>query len=83
MLPNNLEDLTDHELQRLEKMLDIAKIQADIEMTRQSVNESRATVEQMKANTEKIAKEARFYPYITLISAMIGGLVVALITQLL
>ncbi|ELA08731.1 hypothetical protein MOMA_09236 [Moraxella macacae 0408225] len=64
-------------------MLDIAKIQADIEMTRQSVNESRATVEQMKANTEKIAKEARFYPYITLISAMIGGLVVALITQLL
>ncbi|ELA08587.1 hypothetical protein MOMA_08496 [Moraxella macacae 0408225] len=91
-------------------MLDIAKIQADIELTRQSVNESqkrsrnfdadlerirqdvaesRATVEQMsiandkfRAEQQKIEKEARFYPYITLISAMIGGLVVAVITKL-
>ncbi|ELA08586.1 hypothetical protein MOMA_08491 [Moraxella macacae 0408225] len=94
MLPNNLEELSDHELQRLEKMLDIAKLNLDIEESRQrmeesrkrfdkDMEESRATIEQMKANTEKIAKEARFYPYITITTALIAGLMGALITKLL
>ncbi|ELA08732.1 hypothetical protein MOMA_09241 [Moraxella macacae 0408225] len=59
MLPNNLEDLTDHELQRLKTMIDIAKIQADIEMTRQSVNESQKRLDKDLEESRERMEESR------------------------
>lgn len=102
----DLQTLDKDNLEKVKLMLDISKIQADIEMTRQSITESqermqlnkdryqadleqmrqdvaesRATVEQIKANTKKIEKEARFYPYVTLGAAMVGGLIVFVLTR--
>ena len=50
----DLQVLDKDELERVKLMLDINKIQADIEATRQSINESQASVEQMKINTAKM-----------------------------
>lgn len=70
-------------------MLDINKIQQDIQATQQSIALSQASVEKMRiendkflAETKKIEKEARFYPYVTLASAMVGGLIVFALTKL-
>lgn len=63
-------------------MLDISKIQQDIAHSMQAVEESRASVEQIKANTKKIEKEARMYPYVTLGAAMVGGLIVFVLTRI-
>ncbi|OOS03266.1 hypothetical protein SAMN02745664_12320 [Moraxella cuniculi DSM 21768] len=74
---------------------DIAESQAranktyvDIEGIRQSIEQSRATVEKIhqdvvesRANTKKIEKEARLYPYVTLGAAMVGGLIVFVLTR--
>lgn len=59
----------------------ITQSQATVEKIHQDVAESRASVEQIKANTKKIEKEARMYPYVTLASAMIGGLIVFVLTR--
>ncbi|WP_323842929.1 hypothetical protein [Moraxella sp. Pampa] len=85
-------------LEKVKLMLDISKIQADIEMTRQSVGknqvdiesirqsiaESQASVEQMKANTAKMQKEMAWFPYLQIITTILtGGVVVFLLTKLL
>lgn len=71
----NLGELDKENLEKVKLMLDINKIQ-------QSIIESQASVEQMKAETAKIQKEARLYPYVTLGSAMVGGLIVFVLTRL-
>ena len=58
----DLQVLDKDELERVKLMLDINKIQADIEATRQSINESQASVEQMKINTAKMQKEMMWFP---------------------
>ncbi len=80
----DLQVLDKDELERVKLMLDINKIQADIEATRQSINESQASVEQMKINTAKMQKEMMWFPYIQIITTILtGGVVVFFLTKLL
>lgn len=79
----DLENLTDDELTRAERMLNINKM---IQETNQNHEINMATIAKMKAETDKINKETKFYPMLTLtmgLSAVIGGVVAALITKLL
>lgn len=79
----DLESLTDDELARIERMLNINKM---IQETNQNHEINMATIAKMKAETDKITKETKFYPMLTLtmgLSAVIGGVVAALITKLL
>lgn len=70
---NNIENLTDDELERLKKMLDIIKMQQDIEKLN-------AETTRIQAETAKIQKESRYYPVVVFvgIGTMLGGLLVAL-----
>ncbi len=80
---HDLENLTDDELTRVERMLNINKM---IQETNQNHEMNMATIAKMKAETEKISKETRFYPMLTVsmgIVAVIGGIVAALITKFL
>lgn len=64
-------------------MLDIAKIQQEINQNHEI---NMATIAKMKAETETIAKETKFYPMLTFamgVVAVIGGVVAALVTKLL
>lgn len=103
----DLQTLDKENLEKVKLMLDINKIQADIEMTRQSIAESQermqlnkdryqadleqmrqsvalsqATVEKMRiendkfiAETKKLEKEARLYPVVPILIALIALLV--------
>lgn len=80
---HDLENLTDDELTRVERMLNINKM---IQETNQNHEMNMATIAKMKAETEKISKETRFYPMLTVsmgIVAVIGGIVAAFITKFL
>lgn len=80
---NDLESLTDDELTRIERMLNINKM---IQETNQNHEINMATIAKMKAETDKITKETKFYPMLTLtmgLSAVIGGVVASLIAKLL
>lgn len=94
MIDDDLDNLSDDELERVQKMLNIAKIQQDIIKSQhdmqQSHNINMATIEKMRAEndkfraeTVKLAKEAKYYPWILLLASMGGGLVVAIINNLL
>ncbi|ELA08729.1 hypothetical protein MOMA_09226 [Moraxella macacae 0408225] len=88
MLPENLADLTNDELQRLQKMLDIAKLNLDIEESRQRMEESRKRLEQdmaeSRARTEKLTKELAWYPWLPIATTLLtGGLVVFLLGKVL
>lgn len=84
MLENiDLENLSDEQLKRVKQMLDIAKIQQEINQNHEI---NMATIAKMKAETEKISKETKFYPMLTIsmgLVAVIGGVVAALITKFL
>ncbi len=43
---------------------------------------NQAEIAKIYAETEKMRKETRFYPFVLLLSAMIGGAVVAIIQKL-
>ncbi|MDO4223928.1 MAG: hypothetical protein Q4D05_07875 [Acinetobacter sp.] len=86
----DLETATDAELEKMAKILNITKMQLDIAKIQQEINQNHeinmATIEKMKAETEKIQKETKFYPMLTFtmgIVAVIGGTVAAVITKLL
>ncbi len=73
----DLQSLDKDDLEKVKLMLDINKIQADIEATRQSVNESRATVEKMR-------KENQWFPWLQIMTTFLtGGVVVLVLTKLL
>lgn len=79
----DLENLTDDELNRIERMLNINKM---IQETNQNHEINMATIAKMKAETDKLNKETKFFPMLTLtmgLSAVIGGVIAALITKLL
>lgn len=78
MIDDDLNNLSDDELARLEKMLDIVKLQQEIQNGHEI---NMATIEKMRAETAKMEKEARYYPWVLLLSSMVGGLVVFLLTQ--
>ncbi|UZA04785.1 hypothetical protein LP092_15005 (plasmid) [Moraxella bovis] len=63
----DLGSLEPADLEKVKMMLDIHKIQADIESTRQSVAESMATVEKMR-------KENAWFPWLQIITTLMSGL---------
>lgn len=73
----DLGTLNKEDLEKVKLMLDISKIQ-------QSITESQASVEQMKANTAKMQKEMAWFPYLQIITTILtGGGVVFLLTKFL
>ena len=87
-MTDNLEQLTDDELDRRLKMLNITKLQQEIQQNHEI---NMATIEQMRlendkfrAETAKINKETKYYPMLSIIIALfavIGGLIVALLQK--
>lgn len=89
---DELETMSDEQLDRLIKMMTISEIQQrlsesqqrieesrqDVAATRQRVLESEALIEKMRAETIKAQKEARFYPWILLGTSVLGGVIVLL-----
>ena len=71
-------------------LLNTDRHELDLERMRQNIEQSHATVEQMRidndkfrAQAKKIEKEAQPYPYVTLGAAMVGGLMVFVLTKFL
>lgn len=87
-MADDLEQLTDDELDRRLKMLNITKLQQEIQQNHEI---NMATIEQMRlendkfrAETAKINKETKYYPMLSIIIALfavIGGLIVALLQK--
>lgn len=87
-MTDDLEQLTDDELDRRLKMLNITKLQQEIQQNHEI---NMATIEQMRlendkfrAETAKINKETKYYPMLSIIIALfavIGGLIVALLQK--
>ncbi len=66
------------------KQLELLKLNEEIEnmkVDRESIR-NQAEIAKIYAETEKMRKETRFYPFVLLLSAMIGGAVVAIIQKL-
>lgn len=94
-MTDDLEQLTDDELNRVEQIMRINQIQQSIiesqERLQQERETSMATIEQMRlendkfrAETAKINKETKYYPMLSIIIALfavIGGLIVALLQK--
>ncbi|OPH36259.1 hypothetical protein LU276_03950 [Moraxella haemolytica] len=77
----DLQTLDKENLEKVKLMLDISKIQQDIATSQATVEKMRIENDKFVAETKKIEKEARFYPYVTLGSAMVGGLIVFVLTR--
>lgn len=89
-IENELKNLSDEELDRRVKMLNIAKLYQELqqghEINMATIEQMRAENDKFRAETAKINKETKFYPMLALtmgLSAVIGGVVAALITKLL
>lgn len=86
-----LQALDKDELERVKLMLDISKIQSDIQATQQSIEESKArsrqadaTLEQIRVTVAKMEKENQWFPWLQIMTTFLtGGVVVFLLTKLL
>lgn len=95
MIDDDLRNLSDVELERYKKMLDIVKTQQDIvkmqaemqrshELNMSTLEQMRIENEKYRAETLKIMKETKYYPGLTIFgatAAVIGGIVAGLITR--
>lgn len=87
---DDLENLSNDELDRRLKMLSITKLQQEIQQSHEinmaTIEKMRTENDKFRAETAKISKETKFYPMLTFTMgtvAVIGGVVAALITKLL
>ncbi|OOR93446.1 hypothetical protein B0181_00445 [Moraxella caviae] len=58
-------------------MLDITKLQHDIELSRQTVEATRQSVNESYATVEKMRKETAWFPYLQIITTLATGSVIA------
>lgn len=85
MIDDDLNNLSNDELERLEKMLNILKLQQEInnahELNLATIEQMRIENDKYRAETAKLNKENKLYPYVIIGCSILSGVIAALITH--